>query len=214
MIGFLGDRHGQIESKCPEKVEKIIQVGDFGIYPNHISKDDLIDHGVQQRFIRGNHEDHAFLADKKEPFMYGPWEFMPDGWVDEDEILYMGGAWSIDRAWRQSIKDYPGFFDYWDHREEMSIEKMEEIFENIRGQSFRAVVTHEAPEFLFKFLVATKVDERNRTAEFFDRVFANIYTKLWVFGHHHKNMHMRAYGTDFYCVNQEEWKCISLDQGT
>lgn len=208
MIGFLGDRHGVMESTAPEGVTKIIQVGDFGVYPGHVSKDDLIDHGVTQRFIRGNHENHAFLAERTEPFMYGPWEFMPDGWVDEDEVLYMGGAWSIDRAWRQSIKDYPGFFDHWDHREQMSIEKMEEIFENIKGQSFKTIVTHEAPEFLFPYLVATRVQERNRTAEFLDRVFANVHTPLWVFGHHHKDLHMRAHGTDFYCVNMETWKCI------
>lgn len=208
MIGFLGDIHGQTYSKPPEGVTKIIQVGDFGIYPNHLSKDHLVDHGIQQRFIRGNHEDHAFLADKTEPFMYGPWEFIPDGWIDEEEILYMGGAWSIDRQYRQSIADYPGFFDYWDAREQMSIEKMEEIFEKIKGQTFKAIVTHEAPEFLFPHLVATRVQARNRTAEFLDRVFANVYTKLWVFGHHHKNVHVRAYGTDFHCVDIGSWKCI------
>lgn len=211
-IALLGDRHGQPEPQLPEtNVDLIVQVGDFGVYPKNISTNNLVDYnGIKQVFIRGNHEDHSFLAHRTEPFMYGPWEFMPDGYVDENEILYMGGAWSIDRGYRQAIAHYPGFFDYWSHLEEMSEEKMEEIFQMVRGESFRAVITHEAPEFLFGHLVASRVFERNRTAEFFSRLINHIRTPLWAFGHHHKSLHVRLGSTDFHCINIDEWKCISI----
>lgn len=130
---YLGDIHGQfwlmeiyiqflLNQYGP--VDKIVQVGDFGYYPDMLGEHKRFvlsgrifrgyrpqhhlpsktAYAKQMVFIRGNHELHSALfrdfdADAQgyqpSPSLYGPWEYARDGLI-QDGVLYLGGAWSID----------------------------------------------------------------------------------------------------------------------
>jgi predicted phosphodiesterase len=187
-------------------VDRIVQVGDFGFYPSYVRRR-WRDFGVPMHFIRGNHEEHDRLpidqvATGPMATPCGPWEFIGDGYVDEHEVLHIGGAWSIDRQYRQLIAvQKPDFIDVWRPTEQMSEATIERLWGELKGQSFRAVITHEAPEFLFPQLVTTRVEEPNRTAAFLERLARSITTPTWCFGHHHKGLHVHHDGTSFHCID-------------
>lgn len=197
--------------KPSEMPDKIVQVGDFGYYPSYLTRD-FADYGVPQWFIRGNHEEHDALpinepATAPMPALgCAPWEFIGDGYVDDDEVLYIGGAWSIDRHQRELMGAYrvPGFIDHWRPTEQMSEETIARLERELFGQSFRAIITHEAPLHLFPHLVTSRVEEPNRTAVFFDRLAQHCDTPLWCFGHHHLNGDYQRgrRATRFMCTDQ------------
>lgn len=122
----LGDVHGFTSAVCnlalpqadKHDIKTIIQVGDFGYwehadegkrYLDKVSKH-LVRRGIEMWWLDGNHENHPMLWDKYKPS--GPngflevrpnlW-YMPRGSVfklGNVRCLVLGGAFSIDKAWR------------------------------------------------------------------------------------------------------------------
>ena len=88
LVRYIGDIHGKLwEYQSLLTCEyPTVQVGDFGagfrVIPEFDPKD---------RWIRGNHDDPTIA--RANP------NWIPDGTV-EGKIMYIGGAWSIDRAYR------------------------------------------------------------------------------------------------------------------
>lgn len=118
MIKFMGDIHGnygiirQYASYTELNISAIIQVGDFGFYPQSIDFwSSALPFPVY--WIDGNHEHFGMLA----PYMNadGPVEikpglfYVPRGTVMDIggyKMGFMGGAASIDRYYRQAGRDW------------------------------------------------------------------------------------------------------------
>lgn len=211
---FIGDIHGSLGfyldaiSEAQDEDISTIQVGDFGIgFLNHDPDglDELIssyeDDGVSHRFIRGNHDDPDLCRKHS--------HFVPDGTV-EGKVLYLGGATSIDRAWRT-----PGI-DWW-AGEEAPQDVLDAAVETWRtNEDLDVIVSHECPEFF-----ATEVmipyagfkgvpSEFSRTRITLARMHMIRKPRVQVFGHWHRSLDVVESGTRFVCLGINEWKDIEV----
>lgn len=207
---FIGDVHGHlyefklVVENTPKEIDKIIQVGDFGIgfgqsdYWHESLNDYMIENNIY--FLRGNHDNPSQCREMS--------TWIRDGLVEND-VMFVGGAWSIDYQWR--TKGY----DLWDD-EELSYEELNraiDIYDMIRP---RVMVTHDCPlsvsEELFikrgKSLSGTQY--HTRTGAALQEMFEMHKPKLWIFGHWHCDADEVINGTRFICLNELSYADIDL----
>ena len=123
MIVLIGDLHGDFTFlphlvRDVPKDATIIQVGDFGFWPNlyrgHYSEGwkyawEQMEHEGKFYFIDGNHESHPDLRFSEITEVWPGAHFIPRGHVMEIDGLtvgFMGGAASIDSVWRTEGHDW------------------------------------------------------------------------------------------------------------
>jgi len=98
MIRFVGDVHGNYRKYLSliEGADRSIQVGDFGMgFLSRLDAQHMRDQldPIAHRFIRGNHDDPTLCRSTP--------HWIEDASHDEEEdIFFLGGAWSIDADWR------------------------------------------------------------------------------------------------------------------
>lgn len=200
---FIGDIHGKksfledIIRNTPPYINKVIQVGDMGIGFGQGSywhdSIDLLFESVNGGFIRGNHDNPQMCKTMK--------TFIPDGHVEND-IMYVGGAWSIDSRWR--TKDY----DWWED-EELSIAELNTIIDVYDLVRPSVMITHDAPLFASKQMffqpgqyLHGKEIHKTRTACALQTMFEIHQPKYWIFGHWHEDTDMTINGTRFICLDE------------
>lgn len=205
----LGDKHGlhPLEEDLTlwilnehGPVDRIVQVGDFGYYPN---ADKKYLHpiaplegvsGIPRYWIRGNHEDHEMLRPhyhKGAPINLtgtADWLYVPDC-VQVDDMYFMGGAWSIDKRYR----DYPHHPFRWHNNEQMDSvhhQKALDFFcDNDKVNSLNFIFTHDAPLSQYKECVNGLIEWADYTTpKLFDRILNQLCLRLdhevtWAFGH-------------------------------
>ena len=208
-----------VEYNDSHRFDRIIQVGDFGYYPDFVGEDNIFAYvggftrGFRERdlpsldlademiFIRGNHEDHIALSkindgqEVKDTYL-GGWKFAPDGLL-RDGILYAGGAWSIDGRARQEARHYAPehlkFLDQWyEEAEQISIRRMNETLEfaGDHRKDIEILITHDCNFNLLYSLVRAKL-HKTRTGVFIDKLLADVIEPEYhFFGHHHKHLGM------------------------
>jgi Icc-related predicted phosphoesterase len=203
-IRFIGDIHGdfaEYHNLVDEVNHSTVQVGDFGIgfdpnEPVMVLKD-------KDRFIRGNHDNPGVCA--KTPGC------IIDGTVEEIEsvkIMYVGGAWSIDRAWRTEGVD-------WWPDEELSLTelyRMVDIYSNTKPD---IMVTHDCPRIAAVDLMGHhKAFHETRTQQAFDSMLEIHSPRFWIHGHWHINkMHMPNGRTVFISLGINSFIDIKINSG-
>ncbi len=208
VIRLIGDAHGlfkryrNIIRSCPRS----IQIGDMGI---GFIKYGGMNHGAfsqnppfyamaegNHRFIRGNHDNPNVC--RKHKF------WIPDGTV-EDNMMFIGGAVSIDREFR--IRDYS-----WWHDEEPSIAELLTMVDVYRMTKPEIMVTHEVPESIARIMCeasgSPKFDDGSRCRQAFQSMFEMHQPKLWLGGHWHRSFDQIINGTRFIILNELEWMDI------
>lgn len=207
---LVGDIHGQFNDystfalkDCPNS----IQLGDFGIgfsgdfWHNKVATFQTANPG--HRFIRGNHDNP-----EKCKTMPG---FITDGKVEND-VMFIGGAWSIDRAWRTEG------IDWWPD-EELSIVALDHligVYDMVRP---RVMITHDAPtDVTFQMFVqsglalggssAKKIN--TRTGQALQAMFDIHQPDEWYFGHWHVTMQCKFGRTMFHCLGELDFVDIEL----
>jgi hypothetical protein len=115
-------------------------------------------------------------------------------------IFYIGGADSIDKAYRiEGVS--------WWRQEEMNRRQAEECldkYELLFGkeeQENTIVLSHDCPHWLANGLWGY---EASFTRKLLDAIWEIRKPKLWVFGHHHKSIDMTVDGCRFVCLNELE----------
>lgn len=196
---FIGDIHGNllmyngIIANCDESV----QVGDFGVgflsaYGMECANEWHRD--GRHKFIRGNHDDPELCKT-----MPG---YIEDGFFDaERSIMYIGGAWSIDWAYRT-----PGYS--WWADEELSIPELARMHELMMHYKPRIVVTHDAPESVsYRFFIngTHKKFHQTRTGGALEGMFQRHQPDVWLFGHWHESRDEVINGTRFLCLGIDEY---------
>lgn len=234
---FIGDVHGKTNELThrllgPEFYNKrAFQLGDMGIGFR----------GVKLRefprkyflWIRGNHDRPDWC--REHPNYAGDF-----GYLEEEKLFFLGGAWSIDKEWR-----VPG--ESWWEDEELSYKELDEAYQLYVRVKPRIVATHEAPSkaawsMLSVFgefrkseggvyiphapcptdqSVAVKGDEyeyykaklgcvNTRTSQALQRMFEEHQPEYWMYGHYHLTRTFKIGGTEFTCLNELDTKEILL----
>jgi len=198
---IIGDIHGNwhdyqlLTNPATAEIPHSVQVGDFGIgFHGDYWHDRVNDfHGANtgHRFIRGNH-DSPELCRKQ---MVG---WIADGTVEND-VMYMGGAWSIDRDFRT-----PGV-DWWQD-EELSHRTLNQMIEVYATVKPRVMITHDAPTLASYYMFVRKGNSfgptlhLTRTGEALQAMFEIHQPEEWYFGHWHVTTNMTLSGTKFQCL--------------
>lgn len=168
-------------------IERIIQVGDFGFFPNLYNFRPWTKEFEQECiWIDGNHDNHDILQDgwpdplpdhmKDWVKMCERWRYNARGHV-EDGILYIGGAKSIDRHHRTEGLD-------WWQREELSYQDQEDVLDAIEQNDIHTVISHDCPDQVAHLLKSHHM-EPDPTRNFLAHVLDEVRPERWFFGHHH-----------------------------
>lgn len=218
-VYFLGDIHGDLKpisswaSNYAESGDTLIQVGDFGCGFIHIERIKSLARTLEQAnaellVIRGNHDDPSWFDNRK----IGPITFLPSNCVREVEgknMLFMGGAVSIDRLLREVNRDW------WRGEEYIHDEEFLAAQRNIN-----IVVTHTSPQLVNPCIKKslsyyTSKDstlqedlnaEGNRLNKAYDILRQNNVIEKWYFGHFHVSCTHFVDGTSFNCLDINELK--------
>lgn len=170
MIITSGDWHGEWNTMMRILKEKnidnctLIQAGDFGIgfemKTKEIAKLKFLNQFLKTKkiklyAIRGNHDDPAYFTGKDETLKFSNIELIPDYSIiriEDRNILFIGGAISVDRNPNPSIVDLYGKswkgrrqgINYW---KDEGIVFNEDALRLIKG--IDTIVTHTAPSFVY-----------------------------------------------------------------
>lgn len=195
---------GMRHSTDPVPVRSI-QVGDFGIgfagKHWHDQTAQWMRENPSHRFIRGNHDNPAKCKE-----MPG---YIIDGTIEGD-VMYVGGAWSIDHAYRTEGVD-------WWRDEELSINELDNIFDLYVTHKPRVMITHDCPEHVAYEMFISKglgmIDApaiRTRTASAFQAMWEEYQPEEWYFGHWHHTRNMTLDGTKFQCLGELDFVDVEL----
>jgi Icc-related predicted phosphoesterase len=208
---FIGDVHGYkyelglVLGNIPDDVTSVIQVGDMGVGFGqgdywHESLEDMMQ-AVNGRFIRGNHDDPAQCKEMR--------TWIQDGRIEND-VMFIGGAWSIDHQWRTMG------VDLWED-EELSTHQLYgliSVYDMVRP---RVMVTHDCPLsvsnklFIEKSKSFSKMQYRTRTGSAFEEMFSIHKPKLHIFGHWHCDADEVINGTRFICLNELSYVDVDME---
>lgn len=212
MITIIGDVHGKTHIYAKRlrqrhQDRRTIQIGDMGIGFKGVG---LAEMPPNHRWFRGNHDNPEKC--RQHPNYLGDYGYLP-----EDRLFWLAGAYSIDRAARiTGISWWPD--------EELSIQELGEalnLYEKVKPEY---VLSHEAPQDAAKFLIGTQARIPGSDASYFMAKFGCVETrtstalqamldihqpKEWVFGHYHVNMQFQIankqgemFRTKFVCVEE------------
>lgn len=206
-LTLIGDVHGKYAryKALLKDHPNTIQVGDMGVgffrWP-HAEPAPNPPHDIMvagnHRFIRGNHDNPKACTQQS--------QWIPDGTVEGD-IMFIGGALSIDRAYRVEG------FSWWPD-EELSYKALDDLIDKYIETKPRIMITHECPEEMADAVMAhynnVKFNDPSRTRVAFQRMWSAHSPELWVFGHWHNSFDGILRGTRFACLAELELKEFEL----
>lgn len=220
--------------------QAVVQVGDFGFWEHQVSGFWFLEH-VSKRaleadipfyFIDGNHENHTLLrakygpgGEKHKPTVEGFWEirphlyYIPRGtrweWADVS-LMGVGGAYSIDKAWRlQKEREKLGLYYHdatgsdnvphtlWWPEEEITLEEFDKV---VAAGTADILFTHDCPSNA-PFLNRLKPDVQSQMHRSrMDEIGRAVQPKLWFHGHMHE-----FYNYEFRTHEDNYAKVIGLE---
>lgn len=189
----------------PAPPDRSIQVGDFGIgfYSPywHESVNDWMKLNSGHRFIRGNHDDPDMCKT-----MSG---YIADGTI-EDDVMYIGGAWSIDHSLRTAG------IDWWPN-EELSVKELETLIDVYLTVKPRVMITHDCPTQVAWDMFISRGDSisgqhhiKTRTGEALQAMFDIHRPEFHFFGHWHNTRELNLHGTRFICLGELDFVDVDL----
>lgn len=209
MTIFIGDVHGKYRqySRIMDKYKNTIQVGDMGVGfrrptadPDEVSWQPNPSHKKMaeggHRFIRGNHDNPNVCRNHS--------QWIKDGHIEAD-VMFIGGALSIDRAWR--IEGYSYWLD-----EELSFMQLDALMTAYLEKKPKVMVTHECPEIIAaRMMKKYKLELPSVTRQAFQRYWEMHQPEIWIYGHWHMSFDEVINGTRFVCLNELETKDIECN---
>jgi len=196
-VHFIGDIHGDFDKyeQLIGNKKSSIQVGDMGI--GFCSAADrrfrsILLSNPNHAWIRGNHDNPA--ACLVTPNYLGDY-----GYINDLDLYYMGGAWSIDRERRVEGQD-------WWAGEQLSERQLTQALHEFAAVRPRVMVTHECPHFLSHRLVRHSCGPAylNFTSLALEKMWELHQPEKWYFGHWHQSKAIKEGRCEFRCVASEE----------
>lgn len=198
-----GSLNSLINKKDPDLV---ICAGDFGYWPG-------VKWAKELSFIKpknakilwcdGNHENHWAIRDRTTDELAPNIFYMPRGSTytldDGRVILFMGGAYSIDKQWRKIGID-------WFPEETIS----QKDLNNLPDVKVDIFITHTCPTELVNDL---KINYPEKSFEPSNHALSELWKhykpSTWIFGHWHQYLEVKMMGTQCYCLSHpnqgERW---------
>lgn len=214
LLTLIGDVHGKTGQYCHKlpQFERSIQLGDMGLGfkgvglppPGTVPPD-----FTKHRFIRGNHDNPAKC--QRHPGYLGEFGFLP-----EDNIFYIGGAFSIDREWRTEGID-------WWADEQLSYQQLDDAIKLYLDAKPRFVVSHECPQktsqwilldLIGQYAVAKGACINTRTCQAMQNMLEGHQPEAWIFGHYHIDKFLKVPGFNTQFVCRAELSTITLNTET
>lgn len=245
---FIGDTHSlrpvfELIDKNQWEGKNLIHVGDFGLGFNEIHRDvnnlllldeALIDTNNHLYVIRGNHDNPIFWDRRvglNLPKFYNL--HLVDDYsiinIEDKNVLFVGGAISIDRMIRKDEKPYP---TWWEN--ERFIFRESRLKESIRntnmsstGNKVDVVVTHTAPDFAYPTNDNVKIVngwaeieklhgcdlkgelkiERKDVSRLYNELVSGYKQDIshWFYGHFHSSKEGYVANTTFKLLNVNEF---------
>jgi Icc-related predicted phosphoesterase len=204
---LIGDIHGKFDRyrEIADVDYPTVQVGDFGVgfggqyWHDRVNK---FHSSGQHRFIRGNHDDPSRCRTE----MTG---YIADGTVEND-VMYIGGAWSIDHKHR-----IPGV-DWWED-EELSYSELETLIDVYTAARPRVMITHDCPTTVAYHMfiregksLGGNVQILTRTGEALQTMFEIHQPEVWVFGHWHVSKRQEINSTEFICLDELDYVDLEI----
>lgn len=187
---IVSDVHGKVNAFWKMyiqsfKNEEIIQLGDLGFKESH------------DWFLKNcNIEKHKVS--------FGNHDYMP--YLDKPHSL---GDWSYNEKYKlftvRGAETKIGKYDFfkrgdWFENEELTRDEFLIAFENYKKLKPEIVVTHDCPKLtaysLFGFY------GENLTRDNLQELFEFHQPRLWIFGHHHRDIKLQIDGTLFVCLDE------------
>lgn len=191
-IRFIGDVHGKFEQLrkilAPDMLN--VQVGDFGfgfrIIPDF--------HQYNLKLIRGNHDMPAVA--RESPLYLGEYGNFAG-------FFFVSGAHSPD--WRLRTIGV----DFWGD-EELSFREMSNAISAWETSSSTVIVSHDAPSSITEQLLGYAP---SMTTQGLQAIFEKKpgLPKLWIFGHHHREIDITVRGTRFIGLEELDYIDIETD---
>lgn len=211
---LVGDIHGLFNDYKTYAVDSFsgphIQIGDFGVgfgqsdYWHESVDAHMLSTGG--RFIRGNHDNPAQCRQMS--------SWIADGTV-EDDVMFIGGAWSIDNpvappGWYRRTAGSDWWFD-----EECSDAQFESMLETYKSVKPRVLITHDCPhriatEMFWGSGYLSGPRYSTRTGDFFQTLIELHQPQHWYFGHWHKTMQYKSGNTTFQCIGILDYVDVEL----
>ena len=194
-IRFIGDLHGDLKAWKflinEDNYEYTIVLGDFGAGFVKVPDEKEID--MKHKFIRGNHDDPQACKESS--------RWISDGtFWDEYSMMFVGGAYSIDREYRTIG------IDWWED-EELSYQELEKMINLYINYKPRIMVTHDFPhsvaEKLFRGMGGYPI-KATRTSYALDKMLYEHQPEIWLGGHWHESKNIVIDKTRFICCNINE----------
>lgn len=210
-ILIAGDWHGNhvwakkiIQVAEAEEINKIIQVGDFGVWPGKAGQEyleilsrALVKRGIKLYFVPGNHEDYNQIDEwnrslpknedghieiQKNLFYAGK----VNAWTWEGKrFASVGGAVSIDRSWRKEN------MSWWSQEQLTALEETQA--KDLGKVDY--LFSHDAPQDVP--LSYLKKDEDSQAHRYtMTKIGLAIRPNLWFHGHYHRHMEYKFYHAD------------------
>lgn len=211
---LIGDIHGMVNDYKAYSIGDFsgptIQLGDFGV---GFGQNDYWYESINayhtagnHRFIRGNHDNPAICKT-----MNG---YITDGSIEND-IMFIGGAWSIDNpdappGWYKRTKNV----DWWED-EQCSEDQFKLFLELYDFWRPRVMITHDCPqvishEMFFNSGFLRGPEYKTRTAQVFNAMLDIHQPDEWYFGHWHKTMQYKYGRTLFHCIGELDYVDVEL----
>lgn len=208
MYRIIGDVHGKIDRyiEVASGAARSIQLGDMGVgFPGeyYAAQDEKLAAFLQtgdHKFIRGNHDNPSTCK------QISGW--VPDGTVT-DGIMHVGGAWSIDHAYRVMG------FDMWQD-EELSHVALNEMIDRYEAEKPRVMITHDCPDDVSsRMFFGPNWDAKKmptRTGAALQAMLDIHQPEYWFFGHWHMTYKYQHPGirTQFMCLGELDYIDIEL----
>lgn len=228
---FIGDIHGCYSRLSYDihhydyRDSYLFQLGDWGIgfhrpnyYKTELSKlnNKLVERNINLYAGKGNHDNPEYFQETNNPFDLSNITLLKDyselNLLDQN-ILWVGGAISIDREWR--IKENKEFQK---RRDERRLWWPDEVFvykDDFDYKKYDIVATHTRPANagafkgfgnIQKFLDGddTLKEELIQESEDVEKLWHKTKPKHWYYGHFHESLVTKCEETVFRCLNIDE----------
>lgn len=206
-----GDIHGRwgnfnqflntIRHRHQTKPIYVLCCGDFGYWPNLPNNLDHKDYGIKNHDIKvyfcdGNHDHHWELAKLKDNEIIPNVYYKKRGSVltlpDDKNVLFMGGAASIDKYLRTPGVDW--------FPEETICDK---DLDNLPDMNINMVVSHTCPSELVDIMcdMGNKSKLNDPSPRALSYILEKYNPECWFFGHWHTFKPGKLYNTEWRCLN-------------
>jgi Calcineurin-like phosphoesterase len=219
-INFIGDVHGHTDRY--QKIlrrnfagQRTFQLGDMGVgFPTYKGREGGQSGGLHphimnsgdHKWIRGNHDNPEVARRLTDRGYAGDYGYDP-----EIGLFWMGGAYSIDKAWRVPGKN-------WWAEEEISYPELAKIIDFYERVKPKIVATHDCPSRISEYMLTVVLPSfrpeklecvGSRTAAALQQMLDVHRPTEWVFGHYHASKSFVWKGTKFTCVGELDVYTIS-----